>query len=170
MTSKRDTRKMTCKKFIDNAGFTLVELITVIVMLAVLAATALPKFINVGKEARIASVNQLAGSLRSTANLVYAKCMATPACDLNDANIYLAIDGVDYWLNFGWPDSGDILGWGQIDAHINYTGFDASLPAFDTTRFTISNASDPSACYVDYHDAFFSGNRQVAINTVTTGC
>ncbi len=59
-----------------QAGFTLVELIVVIVVLGILAATALPKFINVSKEARSASVNGVTGALRSAVSLVQAKYYA----------------------------------------------------------------------------------------------
>lgn len=159
-------------KFLPNQkGFTLIELIVVVIMLGILAATALPKFIGLGTEARIASVHQLAGSLRSTANLVYAKCMVTPTFNINLRLTHPTIDGVDYMLNYGWLDAGDVLGGWQIDSHINYSGFTASLPNTQTTRFTISNAPDPANCYVDYRDAYaLSSNKQIAITTVITGC
>lgn len=54
-------------------GFTLVELVIVIVILGLLAATALPRFINVTNEARLASMNGVAGGLRSAVALARAQ-------------------------------------------------------------------------------------------------
>lgn len=60
----------------QQQGFTLVELIVVIVILGILAATALPRFINVTTEARLAAVDGVAGALRSASALAQAKYVA----------------------------------------------------------------------------------------------
>ena len=59
-----------------NKGFTLIELIVVIVILGILAATALPKFVDLSSEAVTAKAQGVAGSVAGGASILYAQYKA----------------------------------------------------------------------------------------------
>lgn len=59
----------------QNSGFTLIELVVVIVILGILAATATPKFLDFSSDTRASTVNALAGSIKSDAQMINAKAI-----------------------------------------------------------------------------------------------
>jgi MSHA pilin protein MshA len=62
-----------------QSGFTLIELVMVIVILAVLAAVAIPKFVDLGSDAKSAALSAVVGSLTTAASINYAARKANSA-------------------------------------------------------------------------------------------
>lgn len=60
-------------KMKKQTGFTLIELVMVIVLVGILAAVALPKFVDLGSDARISAIKGVDGAMRSANTIIYAK-------------------------------------------------------------------------------------------------
>jgi MSHA pilin protein MshA len=83
-------------------GFTLIELVVVIVILGILAAFAVPRFMGLENQARVATVTAMRGSISSVASMVYGLAMAQGVAGTANSTVTLSSGGT-IPTHFGYP-------------------------------------------------------------------
>lgn len=152
-----------------QSGFTLIEMVAVIIILAIMAATALPRFVNLSQEARLSSIQGLAGGLRSAAALAKSQWLATNSGALGTVSMGAVVVTVfnSATVNstasiLGFPTAGPT---GIILALDNTTGYDSSVdPTGYGWRFSPAGVATSATCYADY----ISG--VVFVSATAVGC
>ena len=87
-----------------QGGFTLIELVVVIVILGILAVTAAPKFLNLQDDAKVSAVKGLAGGMKGAAGIVYGKA-AVLGEDRNPDTTISSADGTTVATAYGYPQA-----------------------------------------------------------------
>ncbi len=93
------------QKVSTQKGFTLIELIIVIVLLGILAVTAAPKFLNLQDDARDSVLQGIAGSIESAASVVYGKALINGEASAETGSVNVG-NGTTVNTVYGYPDGG----------------------------------------------------------------
>ncbi len=170
---------------LKTKGFTLIELVIVILILGVLAALAIPKFISLQREARIANVDTMFNATRSGSNIVFAKTAAAglqtdaTACvnlesGITSDNINACgdIETVAVNTRFGYPQNATAAG-GNLkplfDDLSNRWSFTAAGASFDGIVIGACATPAPTGCGVCFTQAAAAGQRPI-IRRAIAGC
>jgi len=147
-----------------QSGFTLIELVVVISIIAILAAIAMPRYINLQTQARIAKLNAFLGSMKSAAALAHAGCLVdlagltTPtACTAAAGTV--SMEGSTVVMANQYPaaniittsPTGGILLAAQMSAPgaTSPDGYSAALVGTVVT-ITLNGATTPATCSFTY--------------------
>lgn len=151
----------------QQSGFTLIELVIVIIILGILSATAIPKFINLQGDARAAAMQGVKGALEGASTIVYSKAAIQGVETTSSVNANSSDSGVE--LVYGYPagnqtalqeaaglsdDDWDFTGTGTVIITANDAGTDAQ--------------NSTTGCNVQYTEATSSARPTITVEA--DGC
>ncbi|MGQ0586747.1 MAG: prepilin-type N-terminal cleavage/methylation domain-containing protein [Gammaproteobacteria bacterium] len=147
-------------------GFTLIELVVVIVIIGILAAFAIPRFANVAKDARTSALRGLAGTLRSTSALVHGLALARSA---TGATGTVNLDGVTVVdVVFGYP-AGTAAGITAALSSLDTSTYSAAY-AGGVATYQVVGAATPAQCQVTYTAPAAAGSIGVVTVSDPSDC
>lgn len=159
-----------------QGGFTLIELVVVIVILGILAVTAAPRFLNLQEDARKASIEGLKGAVQGAAGIVYGKA----AIGGVETKAGQEVDGID--AEYGYPAAtADGIGAAVIGLDSNSKDW-SSIAGTDTdddegtfvatfydSALTTEALIKATTCYITYTEAKDKDDTYTVV-TDTSGC
>lgn len=114
-------------------GFTLVEIIAVLIILSLLAAVSVPRYIDLEQDAKQSAIDAVISELNGRESLTWVDLKISLTGYQNDAQLFLVVDynlGIDYTWIPGHPlSTGGTLNFKGESVALNRSQSDASQPA-----------------------------------------
>ncbi|MGE6108697.1 prepilin-type N-terminal cleavage/methylation domain-containing protein [Aeromonas sobria] len=140
-----------------QAGFTLIELVIVIIILGILAVTAAPKFLNLQDDAKVAAAQGVQAAVSSSAQLVYSKA-ALEGIEREASGAIDSSDGTSIDVVYGYPAATDTGIKNAVTIDGSWSG------QVSGSAYVFSTSS--SKCTVNYTAA----SETSAASTTLAGC